>query len=148
MLKLLSAAIERMLGVYTEDKTPRADMCLTEHHLSIAIVLLLAGAGSCIVSFISAPVYLLVIGAVLIVFGIACLLCWRNQTIRVLNDREFEYTTFLGHTRVYAFDQITALRRNRDSLTLFVGGDKVHIEASAIISDRLAGLLNAALGSE
>ena len=59
----------------------------------------------------------------------------------MLSDEEFQYSTFLGNKKIYRFDQITALRKNRDSLTLFLGKNKVHIESSAVMSDRLKALI-------
>jgi len=53
-----------------------------------------------------------------------------------------------GNTRTYAFSDIQGLRRNQDSLTLFVAGEKIHIESMAIISDRLASAINRALNPD
>lgn len=64
---------------------------------------------------------------------------------RMLTDEVFEYTTFLGNTYTYYFRDITGLRRNQDSLTLFVGCKKVHIESSAVMSERLVSLINHSL---
>ena len=83
-----------------------------------------------------------------ILLGIVELMCWKNQSIRVVSDEEFEYTTFLGNTHRYAFRDITALRKNKDSLTLFVGKNKVHMESMAVISERLAKLINQALAEK
>ena len=43
------------------------------------------------------------------------------------------------------FSDIEWLRKNNDSLTLFVAGEKVHIESMAILSDRFIELVNKAL---
>ena len=51
----------------------------------------------------------------------------------------------LGTVHVYNFSDITGLRRNNDSLTLFVGKKKVHLESMAIMSERLAKALSDAL---
>lgn len=66
----------------------------------------------------------------------------------MISDEEFEYTTFLGKTHRYAFRDITALRKNQDSLTLFVGKNKVHIESMAVLSERLVDRINQALAQE
>ena len=87
-----------------------------------------------------------VVGAVLgLVLGAASYLCWRNQCIRVISDKQFTYTTMFGNTYTYNFSDIQGLRRNNDSLTLYVDGKKVHIESMAILSDRLVDLINEAL---
>jgi hypothetical protein len=80
-----------------------------------------------------------------IVLGIFALLCWRNQGIHVISDEQFTYTTMFGNTRTYYFSDIQGLRRNQDSLTLFVANEKVHIESMAVISERLAENINKAL---
>ena len=79
------------------------------------------------------------------VLAVAAVLCWRNQTIQILDEETFEYTTFLGNKKVYSFSEIRSVRKNSDSATLFVGDGKVHIEAMAIMSDRLTEKLDNAL---
>ena len=79
------------------------------------------------------------------VMGIFALLCWRNQTIHVISDEEFTYTTMFGNTKTYAFSDIQGLRRNQDSMTLFVKNEKVHIESMAVMTKRLVDLINQAL---
>ena len=54
----------------------------------------------------------------------------------------FEYTTFLGNKKVYSFNEINGIRYNNDSMTLFIGDGKVHIESTAIITERLAERVN------
>ena len=70
-------------------------------------------------------------------FGIAAALCWKNQKIRILDEETFVYTTMFGRKKIYRFEDIIALKRNRDSFTLIMKGGKVHIESTAILSDRL-----------
>lgn len=74
--------------------------------------------------------------------GVAAFLCWRNQTIKMLSDDYFEYTTFLGKKTVYRFSDIKWIRKNNDSMTLFVADRKVHIEASAKMIARLIDRIN------
>lgn len=145
-LKILVKIVEMFLGSSTSDDNP-ADMYLPTWLLAFGIVLLAIGTALCIL--FAASIFTS-IGA--LVFGILCLgggvlayLCWKNQKIRILSDEEFEYTTFLGSKRNYYFKDIIGLKQNQDSMTLFVGEGKVHMESCAIISDRLANLINAAL---
>ena len=77
--------------------------------------------------------------------GVAAYLCWRNQKIVILDDKTFEYTTFLGKTTRYDFRDIKQLKPNSDSLTLFVGDGKVHIESCVNISVDLLEKIDAAL---
>lgn len=79
----------------------------------------------------------MVAGTLCLGLGILAILCWKNQWIRILNGAEFEYSTMFGNRTVFQFSQITGIRQNKNSWTLFVGGRKVHIEACAVISDVL-----------
>ena len=83
-----------------------------------------------------------------IVLALGTAVLWCNQTIRVINDQEFVYTTFLGNKKQYRFQDITELKKNSDSMTLIVAGEKVHIEKIAIVSKRLSTLVNQALLSQ
>jgi hypothetical protein len=47
-----------------------------------------------------------------------------------------------GNTRTYHFSDIQALRKNQDSMTLYVAGEKVHIESMAVLSQRLVDHIN------
>lgn len=139
IFRLIAALITRLLGV--DEEAERADMHLSNHSLG------LAGA-SFIYVFVLVAIYIntkewfyLVLGGVFLLCFIGILLCYKNQRIYVLSDEEFQYSTFLGNKKIYRFDQITALRKNRDSLTLFLGKNKVHIESSAVMSDRLKALI-------
>ena len=69
--------------------------------------------------------------------GIAAWLCWKNQTIRIVDDDTFEYTTFLGKTTMYHFSDIKELRVNQDSMTLILANGKVHIESMVHMSQAL-----------
>ena len=50
-----------------------------------------------------------------------------------------------GNTTTYSFADIQGLRKNQDSMTLFVAGKKVHIESMAVLSERLVNHINEAL---
>ena len=54
----------------------------------------------------------------------------------------FEYSTMFGNRKTYAFSQITQVKQNPDSYTVFADGDKIHIEACAVLSERLLINLN------
>lgn len=141
-IKILVKLGELILGKAFSDEEPRADMYLPVWLLAFALVLLVGGVvfGICAVVLLSGVCAL---GAgFCLVFGIAELLCWRNQTVRMLPDDSFEYTTFLGNKKVYRFDDITGLKNNSDSMTLIVGKDKVHIESCALLTKRFVERLN------
>lgn len=108
---------------------PRADMFLPKWLLIFGIVLLIGGV---VLTFVFFPAALFCFA-----LGAAAVLCWKNQTIRIISDSTFVYTTFLGRQREYRFSQIEGLRQNSDSMTLFVGGGKVHMESCACITQRL-----------
>lgn len=144
-LKILVKVIEKLLGTaYSEDE-PRADMYLPERLLAMALVFLAGGTACGIYGVISAAVWGFVCAVVGLAFGIAALLCWKNQCIHVISDEQFTYTTMFGKTTTYSFSDIQGLRKNQDSMTLFVAGQKVHIESMAIISQRLADGINKVL---
>lgn len=145
-MKLLVRIVTQILGMRDTGDEPRADMYLPDRMLAIAIVFVLAGIGCAVMSFAGPNPLWMIAGAVLLIgLGIGAVLCWKNQTINMITSGTFEYTTFLGNTRTYRFADITGLRRNNDSLTLFVGKEKIHIESMAVLSDRLVAAINSAL---
>ena len=85
------------------------------------------------------------LAVMLVLLGAAALMCWKNQTIHVISDEQFTYTTMFGKTFTYNFCDIQGLRKNQDSMTLFVAGSKVHIESMAILTPRLVEKINQAL---
>ena len=99
----------------------------------------------CVAFFVVFNPVFIAVSAACILLGIGALMCWKNQTIRIIDEEKFEYTTFLGNKKVYAFSDIKGLIRNSDSLTLLVKDKKVHIESMAILSERLIEKINEAL---
>lgn len=131
-----------ILGSGYSDDEPRADMYLPIWLLAFALVLLVGGAGVGIYGAVVLSLGAILGGVAAFALGVLALLCWKNQSITMLPNDSFEYTTFLGNKRTYRFSEIKGLRRNSDSMTLFVGDGKVHMESCAIISDRLAERIN------
>ena len=106
----------------------------------------LGGGTACAIFAVVSPATWAIICAVLgIGLGILELLCWRNQSIHIISEEQFTYTTMFGNTYTYSFSDIQGLRKNQDSMTLFVAGKKVHIESMAVLSQRLVDKINAAL---
>jgi hypothetical protein len=143
-LKILVKLGEKLLGM-TTGAEPRADMYLPERLLAMALVFLVGGAACGIFAIIRFAVWAIIAAVVGIVLGVFALLCWKNQSIRVISDDEFTYTTMFGNTYTYSFSDIQGLRKNQDSMTLFVAGKKVHIESMAILTQRLVDRINRAL---
>ena len=144
-LKILVKLGDLILGeAYSEDE-PRADMFLPLWLLAFAIIMLVAGVAVGIYAAVELSVGAVVGAVVCLGLGIMALLCWKNQSIVVLSDESFEYSTFLGNKKEYRFQDITGLKQNNDSMTLFVGDEKVHIESCALLTDRLIELINAQL---
>ena len=128
--------------------TPRADMFLPDF-LKYFGFFLDAVAGVFLVVMFITQIWGLIIGVLLCGgLGIAAWLCWKNQTIRIIDDDTFEYTTFLGKNTVYHFSDIKGVRTNPDSLTLILANGKVHIESMACMSDTLFDKIEAALSKE
>ena len=143
-LKMLVKIVEKLLGMADSGGEPRADMFLPDRLLAMSIVFLAGGIVSIALAIINSVTW--VLGVVIcFAFGIAALLCWKNQTIHILSEEQFTYTTMFGNVRTYSFSDIQGLRRNQDSLTLFVAGEKVHIESMAILSERLVERIDNAL---
>ena len=142
-IKLLARFFEKVLGPGFDEKN-RADMHLPVRLLGIAVTMLIVGLIGIIITVISPAIQPLAIAAIVvgIPFAAFAFLCWKNQKIVVLSDEEFEYTTMLGMPKTYKFADIRAIRMNRDSMTMFVGDSKVHIEKMAILSKRLIDLIN------
>ena len=128
--------------------TPRADMFLPDFLKYFGFALDAVAGAILVVVFIS-QIWGLIIGVILYGgLGIAAWLCWKNQTIRIIDDDTFEYTTFLGKTTIYHFSDIKDLRTNQDSLTLILTNGKVHIESMVCISETLLDKINSALSKE
>lgn len=145
-MKTLLMLMERLLGSVEKDGEPRADMYLpAEKMLASAIVGVIMTAFFGWRCYASGEFYWGILAVVMALVAICSLLCWKNQTIRMIDDEQFEYTTFLGNKKVYKFADIIALRRNKDSITMFVGNGKVHIESMAILSPRLFERINKAM---
>ena len=144
-LKILLKIVEKIFGVTIDDDRPRADMYLPVRLLAMSLVFLAVGIACGIYAVVKLALWWGVGAAAGIALGVFALLCWRNQAIRIVSDDQFTYTTMFGNTRTYAFSDIQGLRRNQDSMTLLVAGQKVHIESMAVISDRLANAINIAL---
>ena len=140
-LKILVKIVEKILKI-TGGEDERGDMYLPERLLAMALVFLAGGTAFGLYGVMKGLVWAAVAGILGLGMGIAALLCWKNQSIHVLSDEMFTYTTMFGKTKTYHFRDIQGLRKNQDSLTLFVAGEKVHIESMAILSERLVTLIN------
>lgn len=146
-LKIIAKFIELILGKRNTDGEPRADMYLTNKVLSVGLVLIAFGIALAVSFYITMVPWKIFAAVLAAVLGIGAIMCWRNQTIKIISDEKFVYTTFLGNRHEYYFSDITAIRRNRDSTTLFLGKNKVHIESNAVLSDRLVNLIKSALAN-
>lgn len=147
-LKILLKIVEKALGMTDTGDTPRADMYLPERLLAMALIFLAGGTACAIFAILTQAVWAIVCAVLGIGLGVAELLCWKNQSIHVISDEQFTYTTMFGNTRTYAFSDIQALRKNQDSMTLFVAGEKVHIESMAVLSERLVEHINRELAKK
>lgn len=143
--KLVIRLATMLLGtVYKEDE-PRADMCLPLKLLASGFVMILAAIGFATAFVFTLNLWTLGVAIPSLIIGILAIICWKNQTIQIISNDKFEYTTFLGNKHTYYFKDITGLRQNPDSITIFVAGKKVHIEKMAYTSDRLIHLINQGL---
>ncbi len=144
-LKILVKIIEKLFGMVPKDDQPRADMYLPDRLLAMALVFLAGGIACVIFAILKFAIWAVICAVLGIVLGVFAVLCWKNQSIRIISNEQFTYTTMFGNTYTYSFSDIQGLRRNQDSITLFVANKKVHMESMAIISDRLIERINKAL---
>lgn len=144
-LKILAKLIEKILGVADNGDGPRADMFLPDRLLAMAFALFALGIGFGVYAVFEFAVWKVVVAVLGIALGVLAVLCWRNQTIHIISEEQFTYTTMFGNTRTYNFSDIKGLVRNQDSMTMLVGNDKVHIESMAVLSERLIDSINKAL---
>ncbi len=144
-LKFLVKVIEKLLGMRDNGNEPRADMYLPDRLLAISVVFLAVGFVCTYFVIFKFAVWAIVCAVLGTVSGVFALLCWKNQSIHIISNEEFTYTTMFGNTHTYSFSDIQKLRQNQDSLTLFVANKKVHIESMAILSDQLIERINKAL---
>ncbi|MBQ2444985.1 MAG: hypothetical protein II272_00955 [Oscillospiraceae bacterium] len=144
-MKLLVRIVESLLRLKKKDADALPDMYLPEYLLAIALVCILGGIAAVVGFVVLAELWMLCAAPIAVALGIAAFLCWKNQKIRMLSNDKFEYTTWLGHSYEYYFRDITDLRVNQDSMTLFVGQKKIHIESMAVLSERLANRINQSL---
>lgn len=130
-------------GTTLVDDEPRADMFLPAWLFVMGLLLCIFGTIVGIVfAVLQISTLMIALAAVMVLLGVAVFLCWKNQTIRMLPNDAFEYSTFLGKKTTYRFGDIKGLKKNTDSMTLFVADGKVHIESIAIVTDRLSDRIN------
>ena len=130
-------------GTTLVDDEPRADMFLPAWLFVMGLLLCIFGTIVGIVfAVLQISSLMIALAAVMVLLGVAAFLCWKNQTIRMLPNDAFEYSTFLGKKTIYRFGDIKGLKKNTDSVTLFVAEGKVHIESIAIVTDRLSDRIN------
>ena len=148
MLKLLALLTEKIINKLFPSVEERADMYLPARYLSMALALILIGLFAALLAVFGGIGRLAcgVVAAVCLVLGIAEFLCWKNQTVRVLTEETFEYTTFLGNKTVYRFSDIKGFKHSHDSSTLYVADGKVHIESGALLTERLVAKLDEQFG--
>lgn len=143
-LKLLVAAIEKLFGL-ENDEGRKADMYLPNRLFAMGLAMIFFAVIMCGVYLFNKEIIMLIFAVFLVPLGIAAIICWNNQSITITSEDTFEYKTFLGNIHEYRFSDITGLRANNDSYTLFIGKNKVHIESMAILSDRLSEKIDDAL---
>ena len=130
-------------GTTLVDDKLRADMFLPVWLLVMGLLLIVFGTIIGIVFAVLQISFLIIVLAVaMTLLGVAALLCLKNQTIRMLPNDTFEYSTFWGNKTVYRFSDIKGMKKSTDSMTLFVANGKVHIESIAIVTDRLSDRIN------
>lgn len=124
-----------------KNEEKKADMYLPTWVLGTGIFFAVCAVAATIIAFVIGNMAILLCDIPFLLIFVAAYLCWKNQKIRILDDLTFEYSTMFGNRKTYAFSQITQVKQNPDSYTVFADGDKKHIEACAVLSERLADKL-------
>ncbi len=123
------------------------DVYLPGWVLGLGIFLLLVAVGCIVLGFL-VSLYALIGTVICLGLGIAAVLCWKNQWIQVVNDREFLYSTMFGRQSRHSFSEIRDLKLNTDSMSLILDDQKVHVEACAVVSDRFGEIINKQFGEK
>lgn len=144
LLRLLNS-IEKWFSKKDYSNETRADVYISSFLKVFGLLLIAGGIGIAVILFFCFNVWIIVGSVCCVLLGALALMCWRNQTIRIVSEEKFEYTTFWGNSYEYHFKDITAIKHNADATTIFVGKKKVHIESIAIVSDRFTKLLDKAI---
>ena len=147
-LKILLRLLEKVFKLPGLSEGHRADMYLPERLFAMSLIFMCGGLACGVYTFFKFEVWAVVIAILGILLGVAALLCWRNQTIHIISDEQFTYTTMFGNSYTYNFSDIEGLLQNKDSMTLLVAGKRVHIESMAVLSNRLTKLINKALSPD
>ncbi len=130
-------------GMTLVDDKPRADMFMPAWMVSLGLLCTMFGVILGIVMVaVKMPFLLILLSAVLVVFGIATLMFWKNHKIHMLSDDEFRYHTWLGKKHVYRFDEIKDVKKAHGYSFLFIGERKVYIDSAALFTKRLSDRLN------
>lgn len=120
------------------------DMYLPFWVCLLGIVFLIA-ACVCLGLTSSTSNYSLIGFVICLVIGVAAVLCWKNQCVKMIDDNTFIYTSMFGREHQYFFSEIRELKRNADSFTLILENGKVHIETCAIMSERFINAIDSVL---
>lgn len=85
-----------------------------------------------------------ILGLFFLICAAILLLCWKNESVRMLSEDEFEFTSILGKKRRYFFSDITGLRRYEGSYayTLLLGRHKLHIKRHFRLTRRFVERIN------
>ena len=142
---MIAHLLKKILKKTADYEKPRADMFLPLWLLVMGIILVVGSLCTITYFMFYFNITWIAVCCALLVLGMAAVLCWANQKIYVLDGFTFEYITMFGHKKVYNFYQITSIKVNNDSFTLYLGNEKIHIESCARMSGRLIEKINEAL---
>ena len=137
LLKLILSLCEKLFGRSASKDQEMADMYQSPRVLAVGIVVFFLGIGLGVFAVVKIQLVAALGAVACIVLGLGAFMCWRNQKIFMITDEIFCYRTFLGNDHEYRFSQIRKAIQNSDSITLVMETGKVHIESSAILSQRL-----------
>lgn len=132
----------------------KKDVYLKSHVLLIGIGFVLIGTLSAYYIYRESPSNI-ILAAIPFVFGIYTLLCWNNQWIKMINDREFVHSNAIGIKKTYRFSDITKVEKHINAggifysyINIHIAKEIIHIEGNAIVSKQFSDKINAISGQK
>ena len=108
----------RVFEAKGSESKPRADMFLPNGLNGFGFFLDAVAVAFLVAAFVT-QIWGLLIGFLISgLLGAAAYLCWKNQTIKIIDEDTFVYSTFLGKKTTYKFSDIKDLKVKGSSMVI------------------------------
>lgn len=87
-LKIVVRIFEKLLGMTSSEDGPRADLYLPERLLAMGLVFIAVGIACTVFAIVSFALWAAVFAVLGLGFGVAALLCWKNQAIHIISAKD------------------------------------------------------------